>query len=188
VSDLSEFVELKDKEFRDEYMSSHVRAGICYQLQALREQLGLTQTEFARLVGKPQTVISRLENVERSRVSTQTLLDIACGLDIALLVRFVDYPTFLHFTKDVTPESLWVETFGQSVERYASTLSTPSMTAKRSADLGAGALLAGQGPTVGVLAGMSGLVGQARGGVNESSRRAESAAGFLQPSMYQPTG
>jgi transcriptional regulator with XRE-family HTH domain len=116
VSDQLELNSLASKEFRDEYMATLVRFGICYQLQVLREQRGLTQTEFAQKLDKAQTVISRLESVERSRASVQTLLDIACKLDVALHVRFVDYPTFLDLNRDVSPAALMVRGYEQSLE------------------------------------------------------------------------
>lgn len=117
MSDRNDLTNLTDKEFRDEYMSTLVRAGICYQIQALREQLGLSQTDFAQKTGKLQSTISRLENVEHSRASVQTLLDIACTLDIALLVRFVPYTSFLEATKDMSPEGLKVENFDTSLRK-----------------------------------------------------------------------
>ena len=84
-------------------------------MQALRGQTGLIQTEFADQVNKPQSVISRLENTEYGKVTVQTLLEIACALDVALLVRFVSYPEFLDRTKDMSPRGLRVENVYQSI-------------------------------------------------------------------------
>ena len=53
-----------------------------------------SQRAFGELIGKPQSVVSRLENEEYGKLTLQTLLDIAEKLDIALEVRFVDYPAF----------------------------------------------------------------------------------------------
>lgn len=105
---------LSSKDFRDEFMSAMVRGTICYQLQALREQRSMTQAEFAAAIGKSQTVVSRLESVERSRATVQTLLDIANALDIALQVRFVDFPTFLDSNRDVSPRALEVDSYDAS--------------------------------------------------------------------------
>ncbi len=95
-------------------MSSHVTTGIAYQIQALRSKLGLTQKEFAVLVNKPQSVISRLENTEYGKVSVQTLLDIAVAVDVALSVRFVSYPDFLVQTQDVSPSAYCIDRFAES--------------------------------------------------------------------------
>jgi transcriptional regulator with XRE-family HTH domain len=115
VRDPDKIRKLKDKDYRDAYMTSHVRAGIAYQIQALREQSGLTQAEFAAKIGKPQSVVSRLESTEYGKVSVQTLLDIACALDIALIVRFVPYPEFLDRVADVSPSALRVVSFADSI-------------------------------------------------------------------------
>ena len=45
-------------------------------------------------------MISRLENEEYGKVTLQTLLDIAERLDIALVVRFVDFPTYIQRNTD----------------------------------------------------------------------------------------
>jgi transcriptional regulator with XRE-family HTH domain len=115
VTDLDRLTRFQRKSYRDGYLQSHVRGGIAYQIQALRDQLGLTQTDFAARVGKPQSVISRLENTEYGKVTVQTLLDIACSLDVALLVLFVSYPEFLERTQDMTAAGLQVPTIHQSV-------------------------------------------------------------------------
>nr|WP_301294174.1 helix-turn-helix transcriptional regulator [Nitrobacter winogradskyi] len=81
-------------------MQTTVRGWIAYQIQALREKTGLTQQAFAERLGKKQSTISRLENSEYGKVTVQTLLDIACSLDVALQVRFVSYPDFLNSVMD----------------------------------------------------------------------------------------
>jgi transcriptional regulator with XRE-family HTH domain len=95
-----------NKAYRDGYLQSHVRGGIAYQIRALRTKIGLSQVEFAEATGKKQSTISRLENTEYGKVSVQTLLDIACATDVALLVRFVDYSLFLRTTADMSPQAL----------------------------------------------------------------------------------
>lgn len=113
--DCDKVEQLKDKEYRDAYMADHVRVGIAYQIQALREQAGLTQAQFAELLGTRQSVISRLENTEYGKVSVQTLLDIASALDIALSVRFCDYREFLDNIADISPAALRVARFDETV-------------------------------------------------------------------------
>ena len=44
-------------------------------------------------------MVSRLENEDYGKVSLQTLIDIAERLDIALVVRFTDFPTFVRSTE-----------------------------------------------------------------------------------------
>jgi hypothetical protein len=41
-----------------------------------------------------------LERQQDGHISVQTLIDIAEHLDIAVIIRFVDFPTFLRYTED----------------------------------------------------------------------------------------
>lgn len=113
LSDLTKFAK---KVYRDGFMQTQVRGGIAYQIQALRQKFGLTQTEFADKTGKTQSVVSRLENTEYGKVSVQTLLDIASANDVALVVRFVSYPEFLAQTADMSPNALMPDTIFESIE------------------------------------------------------------------------
>jgi transcriptional regulator with XRE-family HTH domain len=106
----------KSKVYRDTYLSSHVRAGIAYQIQALREKLGLSQAAFARKISMKQSVVSRLENPDYGKVTVQTLLQVAAALDIALHVRFCDYQEFLAVISDVSPEALAVNNISETIE------------------------------------------------------------------------
>ncbi len=117
MSVLSRLKKFADKAYRDGFMQTQVRGGIAYQIQALRAKFGLTQNEFAQRTGKKQAVISRLESTAYGKMSVQTLLDIACSLDVALLVRFVSYPEFLERTADMSVAALQPETIFESLAR-----------------------------------------------------------------------
>jgi hypothetical protein len=93
-----------DAAFRTSYLTHHLRAFLADQIRALRGER--SQREFGRALHKPQSVISRLEDEEYGKLTLQTLVDIATKLDIALLVRFVDYPTFLRETNDLSDEKV----------------------------------------------------------------------------------
>lgn len=107
---------LREKEFRDAYVEGHVKSYVAYQLRAIRERLGLTQKALAARIGKPQSVVSRLENTEYGKVTVQTLLDIAHGLDVALVVKFASFPEFLATYDDLSASALAVEPY-QATER-----------------------------------------------------------------------
>ena len=85
-------------------MSSMVRAVICYQIQALREQFGLSQSEFAEAIGEdnplfrdaeaaraagypeqlaPPTFVTKMQIM----TSGQAVLDQELGLNYALVVH-----------------------------------------------------------------------------------------------------
>jgi len=103
--------EIGDVPFRASYFTSQLKAFLADQIRALRGDQ--SQAEFGRIIGKPQSVVSRLENEAYGQLSLQTLIDIANKLDIALLVRFVDWPTFLRFTEDYSSEAFAPAPFSQ---------------------------------------------------------------------------
>jgi transcriptional regulator with XRE-family HTH domain len=107
-----------NKDYRDGYLETHVRSGIAHQIRALRVKDELSQEDFAIATGKKQSTISRLENTEYGKVSVQTLLDIATARNVALLVRFVDYPQFLRITSDMSERALAPETVYESQARH----------------------------------------------------------------------
>ncbi len=115
MSDLSKLSKFLQKDYRDGYLQTAVRGNIAYQIQALREKFKLTQTAFADKLGKKQSVVSRLEDSEYGKVTVQTLLDVACSLDVALMVRFVSYPEFLTRTQNMSIEALQPQTIFESV-------------------------------------------------------------------------
>jgi transcriptional regulator with XRE-family HTH domain len=98
-------------EFRHAYMARQLKAFLADQIRALRGDL--TQSEFGDRIGKPQSVISRLEKQADRQISIQTLIDIAKKLDIAIIIRFVDFPTFLRYTEDYSDEALTPRCYDQ---------------------------------------------------------------------------
>ncbi len=95
---------LASKEYRDAYVSGQLRIWLADQIRALRGEM--SQAEFGELIGKPQTVVSRLEDPDYGKLTLQTLLEVAAKLDIALIVRFVDHATFLEVTNDFSENAL----------------------------------------------------------------------------------
>ena len=115
MSDLSKLKKFLDAPYRESDLDLYVRGSIAYQIRALREKLGLNQTDFGALVGMPQSVISRLEDTERGGVNTNTLLRIANHLGIGLNVRFCNFETVLD--SDVSPAAFQVENINETVAR-----------------------------------------------------------------------
>src|SRR6516162_7412090 len=89
--------QFKKEKFRKSYFARQLKIFLAAQIRALRGDR--TQTQFGELIGKPQSVVARLERESYGKVNLQTLIDIATKLDIALVVRFVSFPTFLEMTK-----------------------------------------------------------------------------------------
>jgi transcriptional regulator with XRE-family HTH domain len=121
LADLRSF---QSKDYRDGFLETDVKGGIALQIQALREKLGMTQTEFAKKIGKPQPVISRLENEEDRSVTINTLLEIAMALDIALQVRFCDYVDVLQ--RDTSPAGMKVNTIFETLQNIQTRTVVPS--------------------------------------------------------------
>lgn len=107
------FEKLKSKPYRQAYVAEHVRTGIAYQIRALRTQRGWSQKRLAEEMGKPQSVVSRLEDPDYGKVSIQTILEGAAAFDVALLVQYVSFPEFLRRTRDVSPKALRADSFSE---------------------------------------------------------------------------
>lgn len=107
---------LQKKTYRHAYVSEHVRRGMAHQIKALREDpsRGWNQGELSKRLGKPQSVVSRMEDPSYGKLTVQTLLEVAEAFDVALWVRFVSFPKFLILTEDLSTASMRVESFDDS--------------------------------------------------------------------------
>ncbi|MCH9050721.1 MAG: helix-turn-helix transcriptional regulator [Proteobacteria bacterium] len=104
--------ELRDKEYRDAYVEGHVRAGLAFQIRALRESRNWSQEEVGRRAGnKLQSVIARLENPDYGKFSLSTLLELASAFDVGLLVRFVPFSELLNKVSNLSLEKLAAPSF-----------------------------------------------------------------------------
>jgi transcriptional regulator with XRE-family HTH domain len=102
---------LRRKSYREAYVGENVRTAIAYQIRALREQRGWSQKKLAEILGKPQSVLSRIEDPDYGKLSVQTLLEVARAFDVALLIQYVDFGEFIERTRDVSPRALEAESF-----------------------------------------------------------------------------
>ncbi|MEI7668532.1 MAG: helix-turn-helix transcriptional regulator [Pseudomonadota bacterium] len=103
--------QLEKQKFRESYLESNIVSFLSNQIRAMRG--GKSQKEFGEFLGKPQNIVSRLENPDSPK-SIQSLLDIAHAHKVALLVKFVDYPTYLRETSDISDLSLVPATYNQA--------------------------------------------------------------------------
>jgi Helix-turn-helix len=94
----------RDKRYRDGYVAAHARNVLARQMRNFRGDL--SQAKFAELIGKRPTQVRRLESPAYSGWSLRTMLEIARALNVAVVVRFVDFPTFLRYSADLSDRAL----------------------------------------------------------------------------------
>lgn len=86
---------LHDKQYRDAFVREQIEVGLPFQIRAMRKEAGWSQKEFGGRLGKPQSVVSRLERPDYGRFSLSTLLEVASVYDVGVLVTFVPFGTLL---------------------------------------------------------------------------------------------
>lgn len=101
--------QLTNEDFRKSFMESNVKMSVATQIRALRGDK--SQAEFGRMLNQTQSVVSRFEDPDYGKWTLQTLLGVVTSLDLALVVKIVDYPTFLRSTSDYDRESLAPESY-----------------------------------------------------------------------------
>jgi transcriptional regulator with XRE-family HTH domain len=143
-------LKLRKKPYREAYVGETVRRWMAHQIRAIRESRNWNQGVFAKKLGKPQSVLSRIEDPSYGKLSVQTLLEIAAAFDVALLIRFVSFPAFVAATRNLTTGAMCVDEFsltqfqnvgGQREAEHAEARSEPPLKAAKVAGLSA----AGQG-------------------------------------------
>jgi transcriptional regulator with XRE-family HTH domain len=106
--------DLKDKEYREAFVASHINNGISFQIKTMRENRNnMTQAELANLTGMKQTAISRLENPTYGHFTLNTLKNIASAFDVALMVKFVPFSELVKWDLNLSSESLNASSFKQ---------------------------------------------------------------------------
>jgi transcriptional regulator with XRE-family HTH domain len=109
--------ELKDKETRELFVEEHVTTGIPFQIHALREKLGLTQTELAKRAGMAQERVSKLEDPNYEFIpKIPTLLKLANVFDVPLIVRFGSWRNLFEWETQLSPADLAPATFEEELE------------------------------------------------------------------------
>lgn len=100
---------LRSREHRASYVSAHIKNGVAFQIRAMRDSRGWTQSKLGEEAGKPSNVISRLEDPNYGKYTLATLQEIATALDVGLLVKFVPFSRLVREYESVSPEDLTVK-------------------------------------------------------------------------------
>lgn len=85
----------ENKEFRDAFAMEFVKNAIPSQLRDLRDQRTWTQEDLGKATKKPRNVITRLENPNSNIPNLYTMLEMAWGVDAALLVKIIPFSELL---------------------------------------------------------------------------------------------
>jgi transcriptional regulator with XRE-family HTH domain len=97
---------LRSKESRSAFVFENIKRMIPFQLRTMRDERGWSQAQAGDAIGKPQNVISRLESPAYGKLTLQTLLDIANGFDVGLLIKFVPFSRLVDEYEDVSAPAL----------------------------------------------------------------------------------
>lgn len=102
---------LKDKEYRDAFVSEHIDTGLPFQIKALREEREWSQEKLGNMAGMHQERISALEDPNYGKFTLRTLKKLASAFDVALMVVFVPFSKLLDWESDLSPEALRAVSF-----------------------------------------------------------------------------
>lgn len=90
MSKIDQYIAKRSKRsaaFAQEYKEEDQRLQVAVEVRNLRDKLGMTQREFAKLVKKPQSTIARIES-GKMNVSINVLSEIAAATNQRLTVKF----------------------------------------------------------------------------------------------------
>lgn len=108
--------ELQDKGYRESYVASQIRIGLPFQIRALRLSRGWTQDQLAEATGMAQPRICEIEKPGQRKLNLETLLRLAAGLDVGLLVAFVPFGELIDRLEAFDPETVDVPAFDEEVK------------------------------------------------------------------------
>ena len=123
---------LDDPAYRQEWSKENVNVGLAFQIRALREKRGWTQSQLAEASETKQAVLSSWENPNYGKYTISTLKRLAAAFDVGLLVRFVPFSELVDWTANVTPERITPASYDEESESIAAAaIQTPNVEQNR---------------------------------------------------------
>ena len=104
---------MRTKKYRDSFVAAHLSSNTAAQIQTIREEQGLTQSELGKKAGMAQARISVMEDPSYEKQTLTTLKRLASALDVALIVRFVPFSELVHRVADLSPEKMRATCFSE---------------------------------------------------------------------------
>ncbi len=101
---------LRDKSYRDEFVSAQIDFALSIQIRTLRDKRGWSQKDLGDKIGLPQSGVSRLESPGHA-FSVATLKKIASAFDVALVVRLAPFSELAEWSLDLSQETHLVPSF-----------------------------------------------------------------------------
>jgi transcriptional regulator with XRE-family HTH domain len=83
--------QLDSKGVRDAFAADQIRMKIALLIRDLREKRGWSQAELGRRLGKPQSVISRIEDPDYGKLTLQTLFEVAGAFDLPVMIDLPEW-------------------------------------------------------------------------------------------------
>lgn len=98
--------ELEDAEFRNGFVADRMRTRFALLIRSLREQMGWSQAELGERMGKPQSVISRLEDPDYGRLSTKTIFEVAAAFGLPVYIDLPNWDEWFRLMEDVSARAM----------------------------------------------------------------------------------
>lgn len=120
----------RSKKYREEFVAASVRRSFPEQVRSIMKRRDISQAELAHASRLTQGAVSRASDPDYGRLTLHTIIRVAAGLDMAVIIRLIPFSRFVRDYDKTSEETLaGVKTFveedtAESVE--PATIQTPT--------------------------------------------------------------